>query len=85
MASKEEVTAAIENLMEDDQVPNSVNQKLSEMVNDLNSSQEISLTVNKATSQLEDLCEDVNIPAFVKTQLWGILSLLSALEAEITS
>jgi len=77
------IVEALEILIEDDQVPNSVNLKLTKLLKELKSTDEMSLTLNKAISELEELSDDVNIPSFIRTQLWSILSQLAALEAQI--
>ncbi|MFC1648260.1 UPF0147 family protein [Nanoarchaeota archaeon] len=79
----QEVIGALELLSCDDGVPRSVCEKIDCLMKELKSDTEISLIVNRAISDLEEISDDVNIPAFVKTQIWGVLSMLAALETTI--
>lgn len=85
MTTKEEVISELEYLTEDEDLPASVMEKVTELLQELRGTDELSLTVNKAINELEDLTEDVNIPTFVRTQLWGVMSSLTELESEISS
>lgn len=76
----EEVIDALNELEEDSSVPKNVKRKISEMVKNLKSDKDLSLKVNKSLSDLDDISNDVNIPTFVRTQIWGVASMLEKLE-----
>ncbi|MBC8495403.1 UPF0147 family protein [archaeon] len=76
----EEVIDALNELGEDSSVPKNVKRKISEMINNLKSDKDLSLKVNKSLSDLDDISNDVNIPTFVRTQIWGVASMLEKLE-----
>jgi hypothetical protein len=84
MTTKEDIIEELEFLSEDEDLPQSVLEKVTTVLQGLRNTDELSMAVNKAMNELEDVTDDVNIPTFVKTQLWGVMSKLSALEAEIT-
>ncbi len=85
MTTKEEVISELEYLTEDEDLPASVMETVTDILKEFRETDELSLTVNKAINELEDLTEDVNIPTFVRTQLWGVMSSLTELESEISS
>ncbi len=84
MTNVDEVIGSLEQLKNDPEVPQSVEETLNELIEEFqNREGELSLVINKAQNELEDLSEDVNIPQFVRTQIWSILSQLAALESEL--
>lgn len=60
--------------------PRTIKKALTDIVNDINTS-EYSLSVNAANaiSQLDDITQDPNIPSYVRTQLWQVVSKLEAI------
>lgn len=76
-----QVISLLEELQEDSSVSKNVKIKLNNMKQELKDSNKdnLSLTVNKILSDLEDISGDVNIPMFVRTQIWSITSLLETL------
>lgn len=81
MDDKNQIINMLEELQEDTSVSKNVKTKIQAMKQELiNTSEEnLSLTVNKLLSDLEDLSSDVNIPMFVRTQIWSVTSLLETL------
>ena len=81
MSELDQVIGLLEELQEDTSVSKNVKLKIQSMKEDLQAASEdtISLTVNKVLSDLEDISSDVNIPMFVRTQLWSVTSLLESL------
>ncbi len=71
----------LDELHEDGAVSKNVKQKVMDIKKDLStcSDKEISLRVNKTLSDLEELSSDVNLPMFVRTQIWQLTSLLEKL------
>lgn len=76
----QEVIDALHQLEEDSSVPKNIKNKVSEMIADMKSEKDLSLKVNKSLSELDDISNDVNLPTFVRTQIWGIASMLEKLE-----
>jgi uncharacterized protein len=81
MDEKAQIISMLEELQDDTSVSKNVKTKIQAMKQELiNTSEEnLSLTVNKLLSDLEDLSSDVNIPMFVRTQIWSVTSLLETL------
>lgn len=81
MNDVKQVIELLDELQEDTSVSKNVKLKIESMKQELSESNEdnLSLTVNKILSDLEELSGDVNIPMFVRTQIWSITSLLETL------
>lgn len=75
----ESVIEILRELEEDSGVSKGIKIRISSMREELEDADDISLSVNKVLSDLEDLSGDVNIPAYVRTQLWHITSVLETL------
>lgn len=69
-------TKAAKQLLEDKLLPKSVVTKLGLILSILQSDEEEQLKINKAQDILNDITEDSNLPAFVKTQIWNLAGLL---------
>lgn len=81
MDELQQVFDMLDELQEDTSVSKNVKLKIQVMKQELqgSSKEDLSLVVNKILSDLEDLSGDVNIPMFVRTQIWSITSLLETL------
>ena len=69
----------IEDLTKDDTIPRNVKGKLNEILQSLKSSQELSIKINKALDDLDEISSDSNLQAYTRTQIWNIASLLESL------
>ncbi|MFH1770729.1 MAG: UPF0147 family protein [archaeon] len=76
----QEVIDSLIELEEDTSIPKNTKLKISQMIVDLKSDKDISLKVNKSLSDLDDISSDINIPDFIRTQIWGIASMLEKLQ-----
>lgn len=76
-----QVLELLNELQEDTSVSKNVKMKINAMKYELEKSkkEDLSLIVNKILSDLEELSSDVNIPMFVRTQIWSITSMLESL------
>ncbi|MCC7574105.1 UPF0147 family protein [Candidatus Woesearchaeota archaeon] len=81
MKEVKQVIDLLEELQEDTSVSKNVKSKIQIMKQELQETdkENLSLTVNKILSDLEELSSDVNIPMFVRTQIWSVTSLLETL------
>lgn len=75
----DQVISILVELEEDSSVSKGVKVRLVSMREELENHDDFSLSVNKVLSDLEDLSADVNVPAYVRTQLWHITSVLESL------
>ena len=80
----EELQEAIEymqELSEDSNVPRNIKSKISQIVHSLKNSKEdeLSLTINKLLSDLDEISSDANLDQFTRQQIWSISSMLEGL------
>jgi hypothetical protein len=74
----DEVSEFITELKEDMTVPRNIRKKLDEIIDILNNNElDVSLRVDKAVFILDEMNEDSNVPAFTRTQIWSLVSMLS--------
>jgi uncharacterized protein len=76
----EDVKEALVEMIKDQAIPKNVKLKLNSTLDALSdNSGDVSLRVNKALNELDELTEDINIESFTRTQLWNIVSMLEML------
>ncbi len=82
MEAEEKVTEiinALNDLLEDETVPKNVVKKIKSSIDILqNQEEELNIKVHKALNELDELADDVNMPSYVRTQVWNIVSALEA-------
>lgn len=79
MVEDERLTNIIEALQElaaDSTVPKNVKSKIEEITNTLKSEEDISITINKALGELDEIADDTNLQTYTRTQIWNIASML---------
>lgn len=83
VTNMEEITQIIEainELQNDTTVPKNIKTKLQGITLILQlESEGMSIRVNKALDELEELSDDANIQSYTRTQLWNIVSLLESI------
>lgn len=81
MATLAEIIDTIHDLSEDVTLPKNIKAKFLEIIQILESEEdELSLRVNKALHEIDDIASDVNMQSFIRTQLLGIASALETVE-----
>jgi uncharacterized protein (UPF0147 family) len=82
MVKVKDVTATINEIMEDSALPKNIKIKLEEIVSALKDAKgkELKLKADKCLHDLDDISSDVNLQPFVRTQLWSVVSMLEAVE-----
>lgn len=76
MEKLKDIIESLNEMMSDSTVPRNVKSKLQLTLNALNEDIEISLRVNKALNELDELTDDINVEAYTRTQLWNLVSML---------
>jgi uncharacterized protein (UPF0147 family) len=71
-----EAFAALQELREDNTVPRNVKSKIEEVQKILQANTDISIRVNKALNELEEISNDTNMQPYTRTQVWNVISLL---------
>ena len=75
-----DIVDAIEELLEDNTVPKNVKKKLELISVALKEDgEDISIRINKALSELDELSDDTNLESFTRTQIWNIASMLESI------
>ncbi|MFW6378603.1 MAG: UPF0147 family protein [Nanoarchaeota archaeon] len=77
-----EVIEFMSELESDPNVPKNIKQKFSEIISLLNDStdENLSLTINKLLSDLDDISADANLDQFTRQQIWSISSMLEGID-----
>ncbi|HLC67207.1 MAG TPA: UPF0147 family protein [Candidatus Nanoarchaeia archaeon] len=74
----QEVLSVVTQLQEDHDIPKTVKLKLGNIATQLQSG-EVSLSVNRILADLEEISNDANMDAFVRTQLFNLSAMLERL------
>jgi len=77
-----EVIEYVAELEQDSNVPRNIKSKLGEIAKLLKNSadEELSLTINKLLSDLDEISGDANLDQFTRQQIWSISSMLEGIE-----
>jgi uncharacterized protein (UPF0147 family) len=70
------IVAALEELSNDQAVPKNVKMRIESSIHSLKHEQDISISVNKALSELDQIADDTNMESYTRTQIWNIVSML---------
>lgn len=63
----------------DSTVPRNVKEKIEKTIAILNEKGEISIKVNRALHELEEVADDINLQPYTRTRLLGVVSVLERL------
>lgn len=74
-----QIVKAIDEIIEDYTVPKNVKRNLENAKNALLTEDEVSIRVNKALNELDELSEDTNMQSYTRTQVWNIVSMLETI------
>ena len=80
MASFDDVAGALRDLLDEQGTPRNVREKVTRMLQSLKSGEEPRVLADKLLMSLDELQSDINIPSYVRTQLWNVSSMLEALD-----
>lgn len=77
----EDLVSYIKELEEDGNIPRNVKAKLLQISKELKNNKEenLSLTINKLLSDLDDISTDANLDSFTRQQIWSITSMLESI------
>ncbi len=74
-----EIQQALDSLKEDEALPKNIKAKIDEISIALNDESDLSVKIGKSLHTLDEISEDLNMPAFLRTQVWNISSMLEKL------
>lgn len=75
-----DVVGMLTELKKDTTVPRNVKEKVIKSIEILLSDDDLSIKVNKALHELEEVADDVNLQPFTRTQMWNVVSLLEKVD-----
>ncbi len=70
------IIEALEELMQDQAVPKNVKQRIEKSIFYLKDTTDLSISVNKALSELDEIADDTNMESYTRTQIWNVVSML---------
>lgn len=80
MTSWEDIKEMLAMIKEDSSAPRSLREKINNMTAFINSDKDTQLKINQLQQELEDISNDVNLPAFVRTQVWSVSGALETVD-----
>jgi uncharacterized protein (UPF0147 family) len=72
----DEVVDFLGELLSDNTVPRNIKMKIDGIIRILRENCEVSIRVNKALNDLDEITSDVNLQPYTRTQLWSVVSML---------
>ncbi|MBS3102304.1 UPF0147 family protein [Candidatus Woesearchaeota archaeon] len=76
----EGVITTLSEIKEDATVPKNVKAKMQEIIGTLEEDTILSIKVNKALNNMEEIAADVNLQPYTRTQIWNVISILEKLQ-----
>jgi len=73
------VIEALQELSSDNTVPRNIKAQVISIISVLQESDELSIRINKALSELDTISDDTNIQPYTRTQVWNIASMLEVI------
>ncbi|MBI3033778.1 UPF0147 family protein [Candidatus Woesearchaeota archaeon] len=73
------IIVALTELEQDSTVPRNIKEKVQKTIEALKSGGEVSMNIDKALQELDEIAEDINLQPYARTQIWNIVSMLEKL------
>jgi len=73
------VIISLSELQEDATVPRNVRLQIQNIMASLKAGTELSIRLNKALSDLDEIANDVNLQSYTRAQIWNIISAMEKL------
>ena len=70
------VTHSLQELQTDSSIPKNVKLRIDGIISILNSNNEMTIRVNKALNDFDEIVSDINLQPHTRTQIWNIVSFL---------
>ena len=80
MTSFDDVKEMLLMIQEDHSTPKSLREKIDGMISLIDSDKDAQSKIESLQQQLEDVSNDVNLPSFVRTQVWSVSGALETVE-----
>lgn len=72
----DETIEKLQELEEDINIPKNIKIKIKSIIDVLQEGTELSIKINKALSELDEMSGDSNLESYARTQIWNIVSIL---------
>lgn len=81
MDDQKELLIEFEKILGDDNVPKNIKIKINTIITTLDEKNTATgIKANKALQELDEISEENNIPEYIRTQIWSIVSILESLK-----
>jgi len=80
MMTFEDIKEMLSMIKEDPATPKSLREKINGMNELIDSDKDVQLKIESLQQQLEDISNDINLPSFVRTQVWSVSGALEQVE-----
>jgi uncharacterized protein len=83
MTSNEQLSESLEalkDLSEDNTVPKNIKLKINNIIKSLEDEKDISIRVNRALNELDEISDNNNIQSYTRTQIWNVVSILESIQ-----
>ncbi len=74
------IIEVLEDLEDDMSVPRNIKESLKKTIISLKEDVDLSIKINKALHELDDVSDDPNLQPYARTQIWNVVSLLEKIE-----
>ena len=75
-----EIINVLSELKEDMGVPKNIKNRINHIIEILNQDSDLSISVNKVSSELDEILDDTNIQSYTRMQILNIVSLLETIQ-----
>ncbi len=75
-----EVIEVLQEVQEDSSVPRNIKLKVTTTIAVLKEDKELSIRINKALHELDEVSDDTNIDQYTRTQIWNVVSILENID-----
>ncbi len=73
------ILSALTELEQDSTVPRNIKDKIQKTIGTLQGEGELSMRIDKALQELDEIADDINLQTYTRTQIWNIVSMLEKL------
>ena len=70
------IIAALSEVDQDSTVPRNIKEKIQKTIENLKGESDLSIKVDKALQELDEIADDINLQAYTRTQIWNLVSML---------
>jgi len=82
MTSAEEIVSMLREISEDQNATKNIKSKVENIIKILSAEEELSMKINKASHELDELASNNDVDSYTRTQLLGIVSALETVDEE---